>query len=35
VQAALRNRTVFHARVYDMDVPLSQQTQGSGSTFGQ
>ena len=34
VQAALRNRTVFHARVYDMDVPLSQQTQGSGSTFG-
>jgi hypothetical protein len=34
VQAALRNRTVFHARVYDMDVPLSHQTQGSGSTFG-
>ena len=28
------NRTVFHARVFDMDVPLSEQTQGSGSTFG-
>jgi hypothetical protein len=25
---------VFHARVFDMDVPLSEQTQGSGSTFG-
>ena len=34
VRAALRNRTVFHARVFDMDVPLSEQTQGSGSTFG-
>jgi Arc/MetJ family transcription regulator len=34
VRAALRNRVVFHARVYDMDIPLSQQTQGSGSTFG-
>lgn len=34
VRAALRNRTVLHARVYDMDVPLSAQTQGSGSTFG-
>jgi hypothetical protein len=26
VRAALRNRTVFHARVFDMDVPLSEQT---------
>lgn len=29
VRAALRNRTVLHARVYDMDLPLDQQT---GST---
>lgn len=25
VRAALRNRAVLHARVYDMDVPLAQQ----------
>lgn len=25
VRAALRNRTVLHARVFDMDVPLPQQ----------
>jgi len=24
VQAALRNRTVLHARVFDMDMPLAQ-----------
>ena len=26
VRAALRNRAVLHARVYEMDVPLDQQT---------
>ena len=26
VRAALRNRSVLHARVYDMDLPLDQQT---------
>jgi Arc/MetJ family transcription regulator len=26
VRAALRNRTVLHARVFDMDVPLAAQT---------
>jgi Arc/MetJ family transcription regulator len=26
VRAALRNRAVLHARVYDMDLPLDQQT---------
>ena len=26
VRAALRNRAVLHARVYDMDLPLSDQT---------
>ena len=26
VRAALRNRAVLHARVFDMDVPLSEQT---------
>ncbi|MCW2511177.1 MAG: antitoxin VapB [Mycobacterium sp.] len=26
VRAALRNRPVLHARVYDMDLPLDQQT---------
>ena len=25
VRAALRNRTVLHARVFDMDMPLAQQ----------
>jgi Arc/MetJ family transcription regulator len=25
VRAALRNRAVLHARVFDMDVPLAQQ----------
>lgn len=25
VRSALRNRTVLHARLYDMDVPYSQQ----------
>jgi Arc/MetJ family transcription regulator len=25
VRAALRNRTVLHARVFDMDMPLTQQ----------
>ena len=25
VRAALRNRTVLHARVFDMDLPLAQQ----------
>jgi Arc/MetJ family transcription regulator len=24
VRAALRNRTVLHARVFDMDMPLGQ-----------
>jgi Arc/MetJ family transcription regulator len=27
VRAALRNRTVLHARVFDMDIPLGEQTQ--------
>ena len=26
VRAALRNRTVLHARVFDMDRPLAEQT---------
>ena len=26
VRAALRNRTVFHARVFDMDRPYAEQT---------
>ena len=26
VRAALRNRTVLHARLFDMDMPLGQQT---------
>ena len=26
VRAALRNRTVLHARVFDMDMPFAQQT---------
>ena len=26
VRAALRNRTVLHARIFDMDLPLPQQT---------
>src|ERR1700741_646176 len=30
VRAALRNRTVLHARVFDMDMPLSQPTYPSG-----
>jgi len=25
VRAALRNRTVLHARVFDMDMPLAHQ----------
>jgi hypothetical protein len=25
VRAALRNRTVLHARVFDMDLPLAEQ----------
>ena len=25
VRAALRNRTVLHARVFDMDMPFAQQ----------
>ena len=30
VRSALRNRVVLHARVYDMDVPLSQQLSPAG-----
>ena len=30
VRSALRNRVVLHARVYDMDVPLSQQISPAG-----
>jgi Arc/MetJ family transcription regulator len=26
VRAALRNRTVLHARVFDMDIPFAHQT---------
>lgn len=29
VRAALRNRVVLHARVYDMGLPLEQQTSAS------
>jgi Arc/MetJ family transcription regulator len=25
VRAALRNRTILHARVFDMDMPAAQQ----------
>ena len=30
VRAALRNRTVLHARVFDMDIPLGEQSQPGG-----
>ncbi|MGA7050930.1 MAG: hypothetical protein WBZ37_06590, partial [Mycobacterium sp.] len=30
VRAALRNRIVLHARVFDMDIPLSEQIQPGG-----
>ena len=30
VRSALRNRIVLHARVFDMDIPLDEQTQPGG-----